>query len=376
VVAKGGYTSWEVLSWLRGIGASLLVLDRSGRILATSSDRATGTPALVRAQVTAAGSEVGLEIVKALLHAKLTGQAANVERFRPEEADALSEIAAAQVRLDAATTLAQALTSEARAANAYWRALSGLRLTFARDDLMKIPDRWDTAGDRHSALSSSPKKAVTPFHAITNFAYQLAEFEAQLALCALGLDPQLGWAHVDAPYRASAALDLLEAIRPAADAFIAELITTRTFSRMDFIELPTGQVRLAPALAKALSESMLPLFERAVARPAEHLATKIGASAVSPVRVRTRLTNADRKRGRIGQGTKRALKISPACKSCGAVLDNQERTFCSDCLPEFNRERTRKLKHAAKETLADMRASSHDPAQSEEARRKTDREGA
>jgi ribosomal protein L37E len=197
----------------------------------------------------------------------------------------------------------------------------------------------------------------------------LAEFEAQLALCALGLDPQLGWAHVDAPYRASAALDLLEAIRPAADAFIAELITTRTFSRMEFIELPTGQVRLAPALAKALCESTLPVFERAVARPAEHLAAALGASAVSPVRVRT-LTNADRKRGRMGQGTKRTRKIPPACKSCGAVLDNHERTFCSACLPGFNRERTRKLKHAAKETLADMRASSHDPAQSEEARRK------
>ena len=52
------------------------------------------------------------------------------------------------------------------------------------------------------------------------------------------------------------------------------------------------------------------------------------------------------------------------------MLDNQERTFRSACLPGFNRERTRKLKHAAKETLADMRASAQDPAQSEEARRK------
>jgi uncharacterized Zn finger protein (UPF0148 family) len=119
-----------------------------------------------------------------------------------------------------------------------------------------------------------------------------------------------------------------------------------------------------------LSESMLPVFERAVAPPAEHLAAKIGASAVSPVRVRTRLTNADRKRGRMGRGTKRTLKIPPACKSCGGVLDNQGRTFCSACLPGFNRERTRKLKHAARETLAEMRASAQDPAQSEEARRK------
>jgi ribosomal protein L37E len=243
-------------------------------------------------------------------------------------------------------------------------------MTFARADRTKIPDRWRTAGERHSPLSTSPKKAVTPFHAMTNFAYQLAEFEAQLALRALGLDPQLGWAHVDAPYRASAALDLLEAIRPVADALITELIATRTFSRMEFVELPTGQVRLAPALAKALAESTLPVFERAVARPAEHLAAKIGASAVSPVRVRTRLTNADRKRGRMGQRTKRTRKIPPACKSCGVVLDDHERMFCSACLPGFIQERTRKLKHAAKEALAEMRGSPHDPALSEEARRK------
>lgn len=180
--------------------------------------------------------------------------------------------------------------------------------------------------------------------------HQLAEFEAQLALCTLGLDPQLGWAHVDAPYRASAALDLLEAIRPIADAFVAELVTHRTFSRREFVELPTGQVRLGASLAKVLAEAMLPIFERAVAQPAEQLAATIGASTATPVRVRTRLTNADRKRGRLGRGSKRAPKIPSACRSCGDLLDDPGRTFCSTCVPGFKQERTGRLKHAARKS--------------------------
>jgi CRISPR/Cas system-associated endonuclease Cas1 len=179
--------------------------------------------------VSAAGSDTGLEVVRSLLDAKLAGQAANIERFHPEQAHALAGIATAQVRLREANSTAEALAAEARAANVYWQALADLPTTFARDDLTKIPQRWLTAGDRHSALSSSPKKAVTPFHAMLNYSHQLAEFEAQLAPCALGLDLQFGWAHVDAPHRASAALDLLEVLRPTADAFIADLIDTRTF---------------------------------------------------------------------------------------------------------------------------------------------------
>ena len=34
----------------------------------------------------------------------------------------------------------------------------------------------------------------------------------------------------DAPYRASASLDVLEAIRPTADALVLDMISTRVFS--------------------------------------------------------------------------------------------------------------------------------------------------
>lgn len=209
---------------------------------------------------------------------------------------------------------------------------------------------------------------------LQTFADPWCEFEAQLALCALGLDPQLGWAHVDASYPASAALDLLEAIRPTADALIAELIASRTFSCREFIELPTGQVRLAPSLARWLSEAALPIFEQAVAPVAEDVARIIGASAGSPVRVRTRLTRADRKRGRSGERVKQTKRMPSACQRCGVMLLIDERghvrKICEGCLPAFEHDRTESLVKAAKQTLSAMRSSPRDPAQSENARRK------
>ena len=59
-----------------------------------------------------------------------------------------------------------------------------------------------------------------------------------------------------------------------------------------------------------------------------------------------------------------------ACRMCGVVLDDTERSICDECLPDYDRERTEKLSAAGKATLAVMRASPDDPAYSEEARRK------
>jgi hypothetical protein len=71
----------------------------------------------------------------------------------------------------------------------------------------------------------------------------MAELECRVGLIAMGLDPGIGWAHKDAPYRDSAALDVLEPLRPVADAWVLRLLRARTSSRREFIELPNGQVR-------------------------------------------------------------------------------------------------------------------------------------
>ena len=52
-----------------------------------------------------------------------------------------------------------------------------------------MPEHWCSFGERHSPLTTSPRRAATPAGAILNYLYALAEFECRLALLAVGLDP-------------------------------------------------------------------------------------------------------------------------------------------------------------------------------------------
>jgi hypothetical protein len=289
---------------------------------------------------------------------------------------AIKAVRAAGERLHDSTSRREVLVWEAKAASVYWRAWASLTVTFARAELGKTPEHWRTFGDRHSPLTSSPRLATAPAGAILNYLYALAESECRLALLAFGLDPGLGWAHRDAPYRNSAALDLLEPVRPAVDRYVVKLLAERTFSWREFVELPSGQVRLSPILAKSLAESTLLSWEKEVATVAEEVARRLAAGATSPVRVPSR-------RGRGGAGTgrgtlgrrspERSARPKPvvsACRDCGAVLDQDDRVYCDECLPKFESERTAKLLRSARKVLAEMRGSANDPAQTPEAKGK------
>jgi hypothetical protein len=323
----------------------------------------------------AADTETGLLISKHLLSQKVEGQRTILEHHTPEARSAIAFLLRAKKGIQESDQARGPLALEAKAANLYWRSLSGTPVRFARVDLDKIPDHWSKLGERHSPLSSKPKLGIAPGQVVANYLYRLAEFECRLGLIAIGLDPGLGWAHRDAPYRDSAALDVLEAIRPAVDDYLLKLLSERTFSRKEFLELATGQVRLASRLAKLLAESSFPLFERAVGPIVEEVARILAGSASSPVTVRTRLTQADRRRGRAGnKGARNSNTIPNACRVCGVILSIDERghvrKICDDCLPAFEVRRTEKLVRSAKRTLAEMRSSGEDPAQTAEAKAK------
>lgn len=261
------------------------------------------------------------------------------------------------------------VSAEAKAANAYWGAWEKARMNFARADVEVVPRHWLTVGERHSPLSSGPRLAVTPAQAVRNLMCALGEFECKVALLAIGLDPGMGWFHKDAAYRDSAALDLIEVVRPHIDRYLAQLLATRTFSRQEFRELPNGQVRVAAPLAQLLATEVLLLCERAAAAPAEEVARLVAGSAASRVAVRTRLTQTDRKHGRKPRASA-SSRIPNACRLCGFVLKNTDRRYCDECLPTINEERKSTLLNVGRSTLQEMRARPDDPAQSPQAREK------
>lgn len=102
-------------------------------------------------------NKTGLAVVKYLLGCKLDGQLSNLQRFQPEDKDAVEAVAAALDRIEGATWPRDVLAAEARAAKAYWAAVADLPVRFGRADAAKVPARWLGVGDRHSPLSGSPR---------------------------------------------------------------------------------------------------------------------------------------------------------------------------------------------------------------------------
>src|SRR5262245_58729466 len=83
-----------------------------------------------------------------------------------------------------------------------------------------VPNHWLSFGTRHSPLTGGPRLAVNPANALLNYTNAVAESECRLAASACGLDPGLGFLHTDTANRDSLALDLIETIRPAIEAWL------------------------------------------------------------------------------------------------------------------------------------------------------------
>ena len=103
-------------------------------------------------------------------------------------------------------------------------------------DLPRVPAHWRTFNTRKSLLSGSQRLAANPANAILNYLYAVLESETRLAVAALGLDPGLGFWHVDTPARDSLACDLMEPVRPRVDAFLLDWITREPLKRAWFFE--------------------------------------------------------------------------------------------------------------------------------------------
>jgi hypothetical protein len=133
----------------------------------------------------------------------------------------------------------------------------------------------------YGPLSGSPRLASTPANAILNYLYRLLEAETRLACIAVGLDPGLGFFHMDKRGRDNLVMDLMEACRPQVDASALQLFQAQPFRAADFHETRKGVCRVLPPLTHQLAEMSL-MWARAVAPVAEGVARMLG----KPRRVR------------------------------------------------------------------------------------------
>jgi CRISPR-associated endonuclease Cas1 len=339
VVGADGFVSLSALRWLADQGASFSMLERDGKVLATTGPVSSSDARLRRAQALAHSNGTALRVARELIRQKLDGQA-NVARYKLGDDATADKIA--QFRSDLVT--AEAIPSirliEAQAASEYWSAWRALSIAYPKKDLALVPDHWLSFGTRISSLTGSPRLATNPPNAVLNFLYAILESEARLAAAAIGLDPGLGVLHVDTPNRDSLALDILEPVRPHIDAYVIDTFLRRLIRKEWFFEERSGNARLMASLTERLSETA-PMWTRAVAPVAEWVAQALWSrqGKSGGQLLPTRLTQRRRAEGRGNTFTTPALHYTPRpkiCEVCGA--EGIKNRYCRSCGVEISRE--------------------------------------
>jgi CRISPR associated protein Cas1 len=183
---------------------------------------------------------------------------------------------------------------------------------------------WRIFGTRKSPITGSRRLAVNPANAMLNCMYALLESEARLVAAALGLDPGIGFLHVDSDAR----------------------------------EQRNGSCRLMASFASRLSESS-PAWRQIIAPTAEWVSRILWTTFKhSRKSAPTHLTQSRR---RYTKGTPHLVVTTPPkppdlCRTCGRPA-NSGYERCGKCRIAFNTEvlikaaKTRRLlSHSPKAT--------------------------
>jgi CRISPR-associated endonuclease Cas1 len=254
VIGHTGAITFEAIRWLADARVAFLQVDSDGRLLAVAGPDSPDHPALRRAQAAATNAEVGMTIMRSLLCQKLSGQQEILRGLMTGQL-AIPQIEMARRSLDRTPDFVALRAQESKAAAAYWASWQDIPVHFAKHDAMRVPSHWRTFGSRTSALTSSPRLAANPANAMLNYLYAILEAEARIALLTVGLDPGVGIQHADQRSRDSMACDVMEAVRPAVDRYLLDLLNRQIFQRTEFFETREGGCRLMPGIAADLSHT-------------------------------------------------------------------------------------------------------------------------
>ncbi len=341
VVGSDGMVSLAALQWLADQGASFVMLERDGTVLATTGPVRSSDAKLRRAQGLAHVSGAALTITRELISQKLAGQE-SVARNKLLDSATADKIASFKSEVPRADSIASVRLIEAQAALAYWSAWRTLPINFPKNDLARVPTHWLSFGARISFLTGSPRLSVNPPNAMLNYLYAILESEARMAVAALGLDPGLGVLHVDSGNRDSLALDVLEPVRAQVDSYLLDWVTRQPLKREWYFEQRNGNCRLMGPFAVRLSETS-EIWRRAVAPIAEWVAQSLWNSHRGPSRavqqLPTRLTHRRRSEGRGNSfkvQTSTAHRQVKICEVCG--VEGVKNRYCRSCAVEASRE--------------------------------------
>lgn len=164
------------------------------------------------------------------------------ESDQPQDQEVLTRAAAdvahAVESLPAATTTDSIRGHEGSAAKAYFEAFTAMIRQHRADFPMN---------------GRSRRPPLDRVNAMLSFSYALLLNDCVAALTAAGLDPSVGFLHVDRSGRPGLALDLMEEFRPlVADRLVLTLINRKQVAASDFVERPGGAVEMSDEARRKL----------------------------------------------------------------------------------------------------------------------------
>jgi CRISPR-associated endonuclease Cas1 len=346
ILGSTGSVSLAALHWLRDQGVPLITLDDDSRLLCTSA-ASTEDARLLRAQALALHSPAGVAVARYLLREKLRGQLAVLKQVtaRTELHDALSD---ELERLEHATTLDELLECEREGALVYWHGWREIEVRFVLADQNRIPEHWRGFGQRQSPLTSGSRLPINPANALLGYLYTLLFAEARVGCLTIGLSPTLGVVHADYRHRDSFCLDLVEAVRPAVDAYVFELLTTSVFRYDDFYATRRGGCRILAPLTHTLADTTNRWAEL-IAPVCEHVARLLADMPASRIdNLPTPLTGDNHQKAREPRrrripvrSPRPAAKPPRTCARCGGQLPHPGRVYCVPCEAIFRQEQQR-----------------------------------
>ena len=229
-----------------GVGISFLA--ESGRFLARVHGPVSGNVLLRRQQYRAADDAVKtLDVVRMIAVSKIANSRTVLLRSAREAADdASSQLIRAAVERLAAIGEVAALAPDVDSARGQ-EGLAG-QTYFSVFNEMIVGDR-----DVFAFHGRSRRPPLDAVNALLSFIYALLRHDVESALEAVGLDPAVGFLHVDRPGRPSLALDMMEELRaPVADRLALTLINRRQLKAEDFIQQDSGAVLMSESARKTV----------------------------------------------------------------------------------------------------------------------------
>jgi CRISPR-associated protein Cas1 len=229
-------------------GLALAHFTEHGRFVARIVGPTSGNVLLRREQYRRADDPVATQkIARAIVAAKIQNGRSTMLRAARETNDAER----AEQLNRAALRLANTLDDVAKATSV--DSVRGYEGDAARVYFEHFNLLIRQQADAFTMTTRSRRPPLDPLNALLSFVYAILTHDMVSALEGVGLDPAVGYLHVDRPGRPSLALDLLEEFRTLiADRLVLSLINLKQVQADGFLKQPGGAVVMNETARRAV----------------------------------------------------------------------------------------------------------------------------